>query len=194
MKKLLPLVVLAAAGAALLLGSGSCQSRIPRRDPSGEVFPTVKGESLTGKAWTLPADLAGEPTLLLVGYVQDAQFDADRWILGLMQAGSDLRLLEVPTIPGLIPTFLGDTIDAGMRKGIPEEDQGVVVTIYGDEAARIAEFTGTERPRNMRALLLDGEGRVVWFHDEGFSPRELMELVEEARSLGAVRSAAEEGN
>ena len=182
MKKLaLPLALLVFVA---VLGSLSCQTRIPRRDPSGEVFPQVSGRSLSGTPLTLPDDVAGAPILLLVGYVQDAQFDADRWALGLLQAGAELRFLELPTIPGLVPGMLSNSIDSGMRRGIPSEDEGLVVTVYGQQARKIERFTGSELPRNMRALLLDAEGRVVWFHDEGYSPRELLELIAAAEALG----------
>ena len=51
-----------------------------------------------------------------------------------------------------------------------------MVTVYGDGAGDLIEFTGSENGRNMRVLLLDGEGRVRWFHDRGFSAGKLIEL------------------
>lgn len=159
--------LLAVALAAVAATTG-CTSPIPRRDPTGEPFPTVAGRSLADDPITLPDDLAGEPALLVVGYVQDAQFDIDRWLLGLIQGDVAVRTLEVPTVRGLVPGLIRGTIDGGMRGGIPEAYWGDVVTVYGDAEA-IAAFTGTERPRNARVLLLDPEGRVVWFHDEGYA-------------------------
>lgn len=174
-----------AAGLALLalvsaLSLTACRSTLPNRAPLGEAFPSVRGEGLDGTAWRLPEDLAGAPALLLVGYVQKAQFDADRWLLGLLQAEAPLRVLEVPTIRGWVPRLMAGTIDQGMRDGIPEEDWASVVTVY-DGAARIQRFTGTETPQNMRVLLLDEQGRVRWFHDRGYSARVLSEM------LAAVR-------
>lgn len=170
---LLCTAVLATGGLVLSMG---CSSPIPRRVPTGETFPTTRGEALDGTVVAIPDDWRGAPTLVLVGYVQDAQFDLDRWLLGILQAELDVRLVEVPTIPGAIPSLFSGTIDEGMRGGIPPEDWGTVVTVYGDDAEPIARFTGDERPRNARVLLLDGEGRVVWFHDEGYSARELLEM------------------
>ena len=67
-------------------------------------------------------------------------------------------------------------IDNGMRSGIPAEDWAIVITLYGKEATPVAKFTGTENPRNGRLLLLDKEGVVRWFWDQGFSASRLMEL------------------
>lgn len=161
----------------------ACSTEVANRRPIGELFPSVRGEGLDGRAWELPRDLAGRPAILLIGYAQDAQFDADRWLFGLLQAQTPAQLLELPTIPGLIPSLAGDWIDKGMRSGIPSEDWSSVVTVYGGRAAEIATFTGNDRPRNMRVLLLDGEGRVRWFHDRGFSAREMLDLDHTARTL-----------
>jgi hypothetical protein len=124
-----------------------------------------------------------EPSVLLLGYVQDAQFDADRWLIGLLQLAPDVRIFEVPTLVGFFPFLFENTIDGGMRKGIPEEDWKSVVTIYGDDADKVLEFTGNERPRNMRVLLLDSNGNVAWFHDRGFSAGKMLELNEAISGL-----------
>jgi hypothetical protein len=172
----LALLALVAAALAVLLRP----AEHPRRDPTGELMPHVSGESLEGERVPLPP---GRPAVLLLGYVQDAQFDADRWLFGLLQAGTPVLLLEVPTIPGLVPRLISGTIDTGMRSGIPREDWGSVVTVYGEGARELAAFTGDERPRNMRVLLVDAEGRVRWFHDRGFSASKLLELDRAARAL-----------
>ncbi|MHC4469812.1 MAG: hypothetical protein ACYTDY_05530 [Planctomycetota bacterium] len=160
---------------ALTAVGGGCASRLPNRDPVGETFPSVVGESLDGREHRIPEDFAGKKALLLVGYVQNAQFDIDRWLLGLAQAEVDVAVREVPTIKGLVPGVFAGAIDGGMRRGIPEEDWGVVITVYGD-AGDIVRLTGNENPNNARVLLLDEKGKVVWFHDRGYSPRLALEL------------------
>jgi hypothetical protein len=173
------------AALAAVVALGACASPVPNRDPVGQAFPQVQGESLAGEAMTLPDDLAGAPAILLVGYVQEAQFDLDRWLLGLLDSGTPVRLLEVPTIPGLVPGLFSDSIDAGMREGIPSEDWSLVVTVYGDGDA-IVDLTGNTSPRNTRVLLLDADGVVRWFHDRGYSARVMLELDERARALADV--------
>ena len=152
----------------LPLALGGCSTTFDRRDPTGETFPSVRGEALDGQEVALPEIGAGAPMLLLVGFDQDAQFDIDRWLLGLTESKTDVRIFEVPTIPGMVPRWISGTIDGGMRRGIPEEDWGLVVTLYAD-AEKVARFTGNRDGLTGRVVLLDGEGRVVFFHDRGYS-------------------------
>lgn len=173
-----------AAILAFLTLLSACSSVTPNRDPHGETFPIVDGKTLEGKAVVLPTDFRGAPVLFLIGYEQETQFDCDRWILGLLQAKTPVKFLEVPTIPGLLPGMFAGQIDDGMRTGIPHEDWAGVVTLYDDEAAKIAEFTGNEKNRNARVLLLDADGRVVWFHDRGYSAGKLLEVDARVRAMG----------
>lgn len=169
----------------LLMG---CSRTIERRNPLGEPFPAVQGKRLTDEAVAIPGDFAGKPVLLLVGYVQNAQFDIDRWLLGLAQAGTPVQVLEVPTIRGWVPRAISGWIDSGMRSGIPEEDWRIVATVYKD-APRIVDFLGNVEPINSRVVLLDAEGRVHWMHDRGYSASKLMELDEQVRQLNRVGPA-----
>jgi hypothetical protein len=170
MKTLTTLLAMALAAVGL-----ACSSPLPNRNPVGETFPRVTGESLDGREHELPGEFAGKKVLLLVGYVQKTQFDIDRWLLGLMQAEVSVAVREVPTIKGFVPGLISGVIDGGMRRGIPEEDWGAVITVYGD-AGEIVALTGNENPNNARVLLLDETGKVVWFHDRGYSPRLAMEI------------------
>ena len=180
---------LAIAGVALvaLIGLGIWRSSgepLPNRDPTGERFPAVVGQTLEKKAAVLPEAFAGSPAALLIGYSQRAQFDIDRWLMGMLQAEVDAQLVELPTIPGLVASIASDWIDDGMRSGIPREDWGVVITLYGDAARPVAELTGTEGGQLTRVVVLDADGTVVWFDDEGYSARKAMavaSLVEELR-------------
>jgi hypothetical protein len=62
-----------------------------------------------------------------------------------------------------------------------------VVCVYGGDAKKIVAITGNEQPRNGRIFLLDAEGKVVWFHDRGFSAGKLTELDAKARELSAPK-------
>jgi len=161
--------------AALAVLAAACATPQPNRDPVGERFPPVEGTALDGERVGIPEAFAGRRVLLLVGTVMEAQFDIDRWILGLMQAEVPVEIREVPTIEGILPALASPWIDGGMRSGIPEEDWPAVVTVYGDAGA-IVRFLGNERPRNARVILLDESGTVIWFHDRGYAPRLVLEI------------------
>ncbi len=168
--------LLVPASIAKLLATSSCSTTLPRRDPSGEILPRVTGVSLSDQPVTFPDVADGAPLLLLVGYVQSAQFDIDRWLLGLDQLGWKTKTFEVPTLPGMMPRMFAGFIDGGMRSGIPEEDWAAVVTVY-EEGHKLAQFTGNEGSRNGRVLLLDGAGKVAFYHDRGYSVGSLKKLV-----------------
>jgi len=168
--------------AVVLLGLAACATQHPNRDPVGEVFPSVTGESLEREPVRIPGDFAGRPAVLLVGYKQDSQFDIDRWLIGLDMTATRVDVYELPTIPGLFPRMFSTVIDEGMRAGIPRELWKGVITVYED-GAEIQGFTGNENPNNARCLLIDQAGRVVYFHDRGFSVGALNALRDTLKGL-----------
>jgi len=52
----------------------------------------------------------------------------------------------------------------------------LLVTLYGSAAKPVAAITGTENGRVARVLVLDREGRIVWFDDDGYSARKAIEI------------------
>ncbi len=154
----------------------ACGSKVPTpANINQSMFPQVRGSSLKQEAIVLPDHYLGKPTLLLIGYVQKAQFDIDRWILGALQAGVKAEIVEVPTIAGMMPQMVQSFIDNGMRSGIPQSDWGSVVTVYED-APKIIAALGNDRPQSAYVVLLNREGRIVWTTNTGYSAGQVFEL------------------
>lgn len=146
-----------------------CGSALPNRSPVGELFPSVQGKSLAGEQTSIPEAFKGKKVILVLAYKQDAQFDIDRWGIGFFTSELSLPpVYEIPTISGLIPSVFKENIDQGMRKGIPKESWKEVITVYGSDGGTLKSWTGTENPNNARIVLLNEEGRVLWFHDRGY--------------------------
>ena len=154
-----------------------CATTYTNKNPLGEKFPSVSGESLEKEEIKMPEYFKDSKVILLLGYKQDSQFDIDRWLIGLDQTNTTLKTYEIPTIQGLFPRMFSTFIDEGMRRGIPKELWGGVITVYSD-GAELQEFTGNENPNNARVLLLDEDGKVIYFFDRGFSVFALNELRE----------------
>ena len=154
-----------------------CATTYTNKNPVGELFPNVSGESLEKKEVNMPEYFKGSKAILLLGYKQDSQFDIDRWLIGLDMTNTTVKVFELPTIQGMLPRMFSTFIDEGMRKGIPKELWGGVITVYAD-GAELQEFTGNENPNNALVLLLNKEGKVIYFYDRGFSVLALNKLRE----------------
>ena len=110
-----------------------------------------------------------------IGYKQNSQFDIDRWLIGLDMTNTQVDVYEIPTIQGLFPRMFSTTINNGMRNGIPKSLWQGVVTVYND-GDEVQAFTGNENPNNARVVLLDKNGVILYFYDEGFSVAALNEV------------------
>lgn len=175
MNKLLALTI------SVFLVSG-CANQYPNLDVTGKMFPTVSGESLSKQAFVIPEFTKGELAILLIGYKQDAQFDIDRWLIGLDMKQVTTPAYELPTIAGMLPRMFETQINEGMRKGIPKELWGGVITLYQD-GEKVQAFTGNQNGNNARVALLDKQGRIVYFYDRGFAVAPLNELIDKISQL-----------
>lgn len=171
MKKTLTFLFICTLAATL----AGCNSTYPNQNPVNQTFPTVQGTSLEEQPMQIPQDLPEENVLLLLGYVQDAQFDIDRWLIGLDMTQTEVKAYELPAIQGMFPRMFKTQIDEGMRRGIPKEMWGGVITIYAD-GDRIQQFTGNENPNNARVILLNEQREIIYFYDRGFAVAALNEV------------------
>ena len=161
--------------ACIFILTVGCANTYPNRNPVGEMFPDVSGQSLKKESRRLPGHFHGSNVLFILGYKQDSQFDIDRWLIGLDQTRTEVTAYEIPTIEGLFPRMFQTMIDDGMRSGIPKELWGGVITVYKD-GGKVQRFTGNEKPNNARVVLLDKNGKVSYFYDRGFSVFALNDL------------------
>jgi hypothetical protein len=159
----------------LVLLLSACSTKYPNENPISQTFPSVKGNTLEEQPVSIPEQFNGETVLLLIGYKQNSQFDIDRWLIGLDMTETDVPVFEIPTINNWFAQLISNQIDNGMRKGIPSELWKIVITVYEDGGI-IQRFTGNENPNNTRVVLLNGEGKVVYFYDKGFSVAALNDL------------------
>ena len=160
----------------------ACHTHYVNQSPLQQSFPKVQAKALDGKMWILPQDVKNKPTVLLIGYVQKSQFDIDRWLIGLDMYDVQVQAFEVPCIEGMFPRMFKSAINNSMRRGIPRFLWKGVLTIY-QNSEKILKFTGNERPNNARVILLDHDGKVQDFHDDGFSVQGLKQLKDKIVTL-----------
>lgn len=161
----------------VIVFSSCANYEYPSQVTIGGSMVEATGESLEGNTVVIPQDFMGQETLLLFGYKQDSQFDIDRWLIGLDMTQTQVAAYEIPTIQGMLPRMFSGFIDGGMRKGIPKQLWKGVVTVYAD-GDKVQRFTGNLNPNNARVMLLNKEGTIVYFYDQGFSVEALNEVRE----------------
>jgi hypothetical protein len=164
---------------------GGCSTTLPNRTVVGEMFPSVNGKDLEGVERSLPDAFKGTKVILILGYEQNTQFDVDRWGIGFFTADLPLPpVYEIPTIPGLLPSLFKESINSGMRSGIPKESWKDVITVYGSDGSTLTNWTGTEGARNCRVILLDEAGKVLWMYDRGYGLPPLKSLLDVLKASG----------
>jgi hypothetical protein len=162
MKKIFTLFLLS------LLLQGCAHYDYPSQVIVGEKMINFEGKSLAGEPTSVPQVFAGRNALLLFGYVHKSQFDIDRWLIGLDQTNTQVAAYEIPTIKGMFPQMFSTVFDDAMREGIPKEIWKGVITVYKD-GERVQRYTGNQKPKNARVLLVNARGEVIYFYDRGFS-------------------------
>jgi hypothetical protein len=161
----------------------ACSSKVPAPSSLPEQFPVVAGESLTKEEVEIPAAYLGKPVVYLIGLKQKAQFDIDRWILGMLQLETPATIVELPTIQGMPASMVSELITGGMRKGIPENEWSSVITLFDDDADTIVNQFGNERPQSAYVVLVDKNGSIRWFYNNGYSGANMQTLDKAVRQL-----------
>lgn len=160
---------------ALSLSLIACSTHYPNNNILGQQMINVRGENLNDNPINLPKDLLENQLLMLIGYKQESQFDIDRWLIGLDMTHTKISVVEIPAIQGFFPRLIKNTINDGMRKGIPEELWKIVITVYED-GEKLLKFTGNDNPNNARVILINNQNKVSFFYDRGFSVNALNQL------------------
>ncbi|RHW77890.1 hypothetical protein [Colwellia sp. RSH04] len=159
----------------VLVFLSGCMTTYPNQQVVGQNLPDISGTSLEEQSIKMPEAFNQALTLLLIGYKQDSQFDIDRWLIALDMTQVNVPVYELPTIQGMVPRMFSTYIDNGMRAGIPKPLWKGVITIYQD-GDKVQKFTGNENPNNARVLMINQQGKIVYFYDQGFAVDALNKL------------------
>ena len=141
-------------------------------------FPAVRGSSLSGREYSLPADFEGEVNLVLVAFQRWQQELVDTWLptaRRLAETYPTLRYYELPTISRL--NFLARAfIDSGMRAGIPDPTaRATTITLYLDKLS-FRQALELPEEETIYVMLVDRQGQVLWRADGAFAPETGQEL------------------
>jgi hypothetical protein len=95
------------------------QEPAPAPAPALGQMPTIKAQNLNERDFTLPQDLPGHKTLVLIAFERQQQTNVNTWIDGMKLIGSAYAWVETPVIESK-NGFMRAFIDGGMRSGIRE--------------------------------------------------------------------------
>lgn len=158
----------------------------PALAQGGGVIPNTQATALDGHPVTLPRDLPGRVTVLIVGFGKHSADATTAWEKPVRQqlvpSGGigfyDLAMLAE------VPGFVRPMVLRAIKHSVPDVLKPNFLPLTADEDAwkRVAGYV-PDQPEAAYVLLVDHEGRVLWQSHAGFSSDGFAELTRRARSL-----------
>lgn len=151
------LFVVPAISTVTLVGCGSAEDNCLR-------FPSVSGESLSGTAFTLPEDFAGDHTFVVVPFDETQQREATAWLPLARELAitPGFTYYNVPTFPNIAAPVRA-VIRAGLNLAITEPElRDRTITLFLEDRDRFLSALEILNPDAMQVFLLDHNGEVMW--------------------------------
>ena len=124
------------------------------------IFPDLEADDLNGRTLSLPKDLPGQPTIVLIAFKRKQQSSVDEWVdrLDLLPEGGP-AWIEMPVV-GRGAAIFRSFVDKGMRAGITSEFmRGRTITIYSSRRA-FNNALGIQSMKDIYVALVDPNGTV----------------------------------
>ena len=124
------------------------------------MFPDLEADDLNGRTLSLPKDLPGKPTIVLIAFKRKQQSSVDEWVdrLDLLPEGGP-AWIEMPVV-GRGAAIFRSFVDKGMRAGITSEVmRGRTITIYSSRRA-FNNALGIRSMKDIYVALVDPNGTV----------------------------------
>ena len=124
------------------------------------IFPDLEADDLNGRTLSLPKDLPGKPTIVLIAFKRKQQSSVDEWVdrLDLLPEGGP-AWIEMPVV-GRGAAIFRSFVDKGMRAGITSEFmRGRTITIYSSRRA-FNNALGIQSMKDIYVALVDPNGTV----------------------------------
>lgn len=151
---------------------------------AGAGLPDLRGEYLSGRKATLPADASGRVALVLFGFTYESRFAVEAWTNRFRKEfgkNPQVTFYEVPMIGGM--ARMGRWfIDSGMRRGTPKADHEHVITVYGGTELW-KQRLGVKDEDSAYLVVLDPRGNVAWTHSGAFEESEYESLAVQIHKL-----------
>lgn len=154
------------------------------------LFPTVKGSSLAGRDYVLPADLEGKGRVVIVAFKRDQQLLVNTWVpivQELLRVHADLRYYELPTMSSGYK-LMRPVIDGGMRSGIKDPAaREATITLYINKS-KFMKSLEIKTDETIQTLLLDANGYVRFRAEGDMTPLKAEKLRDAVNELLANKT------
>lgn len=170
---------------ALLLGGWLALAGAPRSF-SQTIFPTVTAQNLAKEKVTLPGGLAGSRDLLLISFAPEQQTDVNTWLpaaQALQHMNFDFHYYQLP-VQGRENFVFRWWETSSMRSDQTDpESWPWIVPLFVNEHKFLHDLE-IPNAKQVVALLVNREGRVLWRSYGPMTPRARMELMAAAGERG----------
>jgi hypothetical protein len=155
---------------------------------SATTIPPAAGTALDGHSVTLPRDLPGRATILILGFSQHSADATTAWEKPIRSSLASLPSVGYLDMPFLedAPSIIRPLIVRSIRKQVPDVLKPYFVPLTSGQAAwkQLTGFSASA-PDAAYVLLVDRNGQVLWQTHEAFSQTRFDELANAARHLAA---------
>jgi hypothetical protein len=152
-------------------------------------IPPAHGTALDGHSVSLPRDLSGGATILILGFTQHSQDATTAWEKPVRTAlaGAAIGFYDMPFLEDA-PSLLRPLIVRSIRKQVPDALQPRFLPLTSGEATwkQVAGFSSAA-PDAAYVLLVDRNGTVLWQTHDPFSQTRFDQLTTAARTLASAK-------
>jgi hypothetical protein len=136
------------------------------------LFPTVKGENLSGRHMVLPRDFEGKLNIVVVAFYREQQLLVNSWlptVQELQRKYPEIHMYELPTIStGYV--LMKWIIDNGMRSGIKDtKTRDHTITLFTD-TKKFRQDLDLPTDETIYVMLVDSSGAVRWKSSGSMTP------------------------
>ena len=125
-----------------------------------EAIPAIEGESLSGRAVSLPAAAAGRSAILIIGFTHASQKQVKEWTARMHDGVPAWSIAVLEDAPRLMRGVITHSI----KGSIPQNQHDRFLLVYHGEKA-MKQAAGFEQPDDAYVLVIDGAGKIRWrFH------------------------------
>ncbi|MGA2889479.1 MAG: hypothetical protein ABSE51_15635 [Terracidiphilus sp.] len=181
MQRFLRIAVSLTAMLLVAVTNSAAQTDVSHLKP-GDSFPSITGQTLSGKQMELPGAASARPAVVILSFSRAGGHDSQTWSQHLSKNVPGLPIYTVIFLESVPRLFRGMAI-SGIKSGMPATMQDRTVLLYQDSEAweRKVRLGGED---HACVVLLKASGAIEWLSSEGFSDASYSGLLKQLQMPG----------